>query len=139
MKKVYAETFPAGQIVASVNSVTLANNTLKSTDYTVPTDTEWEVQSIRVNNPDDVARTVGITLKDSSGNNILVLESTSVAASGTVQVPNNVVDKSKSTAFTKFSLGAGMVINVVWAAGGASSGGTDADGVVILYRKKVMT
>jgi hypothetical protein len=143
MDKIFAETFPSGSIKTSVTSVTVVNNTTKTVDISVPTDTVWAIQSIKVVNPDDVARTVGINLYNevAKTNQIALLTAASVGAGGLIHYPSNAAVENSELTRTGYPLvlGPGMTINIVLAAGGASSGGTTADGIVILYRQLSLT
>lgn len=146
MDNKFALTFPSGSVESSIQTVTLVNNTAKTLTYTVTDDTMVVIQTISVTNPDDVARTVTITLWNESAktNRLAILEQDSVGASGIMHYPNLETAGGGSTGFIRNAgfpllLKAGMTIEVVWAAGGASSGGTDADGFAILLRKLLLT
>jgi len=142
MKKTFAETFPSGEVRADVYSLTLANNTAKTNNYTVPDDTLWVLQSVRMTNPDDVQRTINMRLYKTSAktSEIGLLSSVAAAAGAAIMYPNT---GSGSATFLvpreNLVLFAGNTLEITWAAGGASSGGTDADGVVIFYRRLLKT
>lgn len=142
MKNVFAETFPSGTVKTSVTSITLVNNTAKTQDVTVPTDTKWIIETIRAVNPDDVARFINVEIWRESAKTVRIatLTGLSTGALGAIQFPNN-DDLTASISNSPFVLvlGAGMTISVTWSAGGASAGGTDADGLVILYRELTLT
>lgn len=138
MKPVLAYTFPSGTPTADEYSITLVNNTAKTQDVTVPANELWVLQSVKITNPDDVTRNVTITLWNEAAktNKILVLDSQNIATTDRLQIPSNDDHAYNfSNASKDFVLAAGMTIEVVWAAGGASTGATDADGLVIFYRK----
>lgn len=133
----YREVFPAGKLQQSVTSVTVANNTAKTIDTTVPSGKRWILLSIRVTNPDDVQRTINIyKFKEAAKTNeIARFISNATNAGGRVHWPYNaspissrVIPSSPAEIFD-----AGNTLSVVWAAGGVSGGGTDADGLVIEY------
>lgn len=141
MREVFAQTFPGGSVEDSVTSITLANNTAKTQDKSVETDTLWVVENIKITNPDDVQRNVRIEVyKEAAKTNLIcyLKGTTTLAAGATLNIP------TKATASTEegvlpMTLGPGNTISVYWAAGGASTGGTDADGLVIHYRKLPLT
>jgi hypothetical protein len=142
LNKVFAESFPSGQPYASITSITLVNNTSKTQDITVPTDTLYYLQSIKATNPDDVARTITIALYNEAAktNKILVLLSTSIGAAGEINWPSSVTGSvAQSGLPNKLLLGPFMTISVTWSAGGASAGGTDADGLVVFVRRLPLT
>lgn len=138
MKNVFAQTFPSGSVRVSTTSITLANNTAKTQDITVPTDSEWVIELIKANNPDDVARAITMTLYQTSAKTVklgIINYASSVNANANSHFPNNDdLATSNSNQIQNLLIGAGMTIEVVWAAGGASSGGVAADGLTILYR-----
>ena len=138
MKKVFAETFKGGYIYTSVNSLTLVNNTAKANDFTVPDDTVWILQNIRGTNPDDVQRTVSIIIYRTNAvtNRIRDVFNAAVGAGAVFNVPNDnpLANSTKCADIKDFVLGAGNTIRIYYDAGGASSGGTDADGIILNYR-----
>lgn len=131
-------SFPAGKIGQEVTSVTLANNTAKTVDTTVPAGKKWILISIKITNPDDVQRTCSMyKYKEAAKTNVIkIYDSSAVGAGGTAQHPNSITGVRTATEFHPQPaeiLAPGNTISVGWAAGGASSGGTDADGLVIEY------
>lgn len=142
MKKVFAETFPMGYIAHQVESVALVNNTEKTIEYTCPDDTVIEIISIYATNPDDVARDVGMTLFTDSGLGTVAAQlmyASGVPASSWVTFPNNDDQSFTYRNHKVLLIRSGETIQIRWKAGGASSGGTDADGLVIRYRKLSLT
>lgn len=137
MKKVMSNTFPAGEVKVSTTSITVTNNTAKTQDITVPADEKWVIETIKTVNPDDVARVIGGNLYLTSSKSILItaLFSQSANANVRVQYPSLTVSTIYNWMIPELVLGPGMTLSFTWAAGGASSGGTDADGLVIMYRK----
>lgn len=131
------EIFDAGEPKQPVTSVTLVNNTAKTVDTTVPAGKKWKFNSIKITNPDDVARTVDFLFyKEAAATNlILTLDATSVGAAGTLQFPRYAASASLHTFPVVHTLIAGNIIRVTWRAGGVSAGGTDADGLVTTYRE----
>lgn len=138
MENVFSETFPSGTVKVAETSITLVNNTAKTQDVSVPTDTIWHVQNIKVVNADDVARAVTIAIYKTSSKNILIGQCyfVSVSAGGLLNVPNNQANTAFMNAWANgLTLPAGTTISITWAAGGASTGAVDPDGLVILYRQ----
>lgn len=139
MDEVFAHSFPAGEVACDVTSVTLANNTAKQNLITVPANTIWVLQSLKVTNPDDVNRVITIILyKEAALTNIIAgLASETVATTARLQIPHNTPGNTVefNHNIKDMVLGPGNTIWINWAAGGASAGGTDADGQVIFYRK----
>jgi len=137
MKKVFAETYPSGYIVTSVNAVTVVNNTGKTEKFTVPDDTVWVVDSIRAVNPDDVARDIYIRWWKESAltNKISNLSYGGAGAGGDIVFPSvSSIGVAYNENPTPIVMGAGETIEVYFSAGGASTGGTLANGVVIHRR-----
>lgn len=143
MKNVFAQTFPSGQPTTSVTSITLVNATAKTQDITVPTDTLWLVQMIKAVNADDVNRVITIEVFNEAAktSRIGTLAVADTATGVFLQWPNNEAAQVARTVNPGYPmlLGPGMTISVTWASGGASTGGTDADGLVIWYRKLPLT
>lgn len=137
MNKVFAETFPSGYVETSVNSVTVANNTAKTEKYTVPDDTIWVIEFIRAVNPDDVARDIYIRIWKESAltNKIANIAYGAAGAGGDIVFPSvGSIGAAYSENPMAMTLGAGETIEIYWAAGGASTGGTLANAVVIHRR-----
>lgn len=143
MKKIFAETFPSGKPEASITSITLVNNTAKTQDITVPTDSMWLIQTIKATNPDDVQRTTYIRLYNESAKTNLIANLIAAALNATQELyyPNSTTASTQcpNALGQGLLLAGGMTISVTWAAGGASTGGTDADGLVVFYREYPMT
>jgi len=134
----FAFTFPGGRKVADVTSVTLANNTALTVNKTVGTGKRWLLLSIRLTNPDNVARNCSIIhYKEAALTNVLDYLGyiAGLAAATAYQVPNTTTGtstRSDGRTLPKV-LDAGETVSVNWAAGGVSAGGTDADGLVVEY------
>jgi len=134
-----AWTRHAGQKKNNITSVTLVNNTLKTIDVTVPSGKQWLLLSIRVVNSDDVTRAISVLRYQEAGKTNLLdsIVVEDVGAGGFQQMPNRVTGNAATIG--RYSRGAhmptvmdgGETISVIWAAGGASTGATDADGLVI--------
>jgi len=144
MKKVFAETFPRGTLKAAVTSITLVNNTGKVQDVTVPDDTIWELISIKITNPDNVARDFNaIVYKEAAKTNEIqqIMSLGAIASLAKYTVPNDspALNTAICSAVRGMLLGPNWTINCIWSAGGASAGGTDADGLVIAYRELLLT
>lgn len=128
---------PLARLVQLVTEVVLANNTAKNIDTTVPAGKRWRLLNIKVANPDDVARNINILKYLEAAKTHLIstyvhIEEIGVAASLNVPSKNH-TDERERELITPDIYDAGNTINVIWAAGGASAGGTDADGLVIEY------
>jgi hypothetical protein len=131
-----------GKKTVSVTSITLVNNTLKTQQVAVPTGHQWRLLSIKVRNPDDVDRVVTIARWREAAKTVEIagLISGTVTAGAKVQWPNSDVDVTGfSPQWHLIIMTALEVIEVTWAAGGASAGGTDADGLVIEYMDRVIS
>lgn len=141
MKNVFARTFRGGQLTVEQQSLTLVNNTAKDLTFTCPDDTNIEVHLIKATNPDDVARVVTITLWSESAktNKIAAIIAASLNAGQEIYAPNTTNASTQCPCCFPLPMKAGHTININWAAGGASTGGTDADGFIILYRKLPLT
>lgn len=130
-------TFPGGKLKQPVTSLTLVNNTEKVEDIAVPTGKIWVLLSVKARNPDDVTRDISVrTYKEAAKTNqISILTTQTVVPASVVQWPNT----DPSSLYRQIPsvpaelLAAGNVLEITWAAGGASAGGTDADGLVIAY------
>jgi hypothetical protein len=135
--RVIAFATPAGRLVQDVTSLTVVNATSKTQDFSVPQGKRWILVSIKCTNPDDVARVISFTIYKEAAktNDIALLYSASVNAASRLHYPNS---GSGSQGFLEgtampYPLESGNTISVVLASGGASAGGTDADGIVLCY------
>jgi len=133
---VFAWTFPGGKLKQEVTSITLANNTAKVVDVIVPPGKRWLLLGIKAVNDDNVTRVIDIFLykEDSKTNKLRHLAGESVSQYDVLQYPNCKTGYSNRLDLPSLIvLDPDNTINVTWAAGGASSGSTDADGLVIEY------
>jgi len=133
-----AWTFPAGQIHKEVTSVTLVNGTAKTLDTVVPAGKVWKLDGIKAINCDDVNRNISATIYKEAGktNEIKSIASVTVTTLQRIQWPSNDdLAQLVSNIEHDIILEAGNTISIVWASGGASTGATDADGLVIEYRE----
>lgn len=133
-------TFPGGKIESNITSIVLANNTSKTTKLTVPTGKIWLLYWISLTNPDDVVRDVIIMLYEETAlTNVLtpLFAKAAMDASAAVRYvwPNAHVSGYLSNPGYPLILKADQTIAVTWAAGGASAGGTDADGLIAQIRE----
>jgi len=143
MGRVMAWTFPSGKVHKLVTSVTLVDATAKTIDVTVPAGKLWRLSSIRVVNSDDVTRYIdGFIYNEAAKTNLLDhLFRNQTLTTGFLQIPNavravvgTVGGYSMGENFPKI-LEAGNTISILWASGGASTGATDADGLIIEYEE----
>lgn len=130
-------TMLGGRLVQKVVSITLANNTGLLEHTNVPANKRWLLLGIKVNNPDDVARYVVIfKYKEAARTNLIrmLAINTALGANAELCWPNTDADITIGSPanHTEIFVG-GNVLTVNWVAGGASAGGTDADGLVIEY------
>lgn len=133
-----AWTFPAGQIHQEVTSLTLVNNTSKTVDVAVPAGKVWMLLGVKITNPDDVNRDCSISLyKEAAKTNLLrILAADTLAAGATLTYPNSVTgEKSEQNLYSPHPLAAGNILSLLWTTGGASTGGTDADGIMLEYQE----
>lgn len=127
-----------GILRQSQNTVTLANNTALTINFTCPANKKWLLLGVTIHNPDDVNRDVTLRkFKEAGKTNLIApLQSKTIAATQEYVWPNqaNVGDRSRQISTSPAELLiAGNTLEVVWAAGGASAGGTDTDGLVFEY------
>lgn len=142
-EQVYAWTFQGGDLKQVVTSVVLVNATAKTLDTVVPTGKRWKLLGVKAINGDDVTRDINVFIyKEPAKTNVLrkLIRIDAVLANGGVcQWPNYHVTTTATTGCNALHqpaeviLAAGNVISVVWATGGASTGATDTDGLVIEY------
>ncbi len=102
---------------------TLVNNTALTRTITVPTFTRVRVEGGRVFNADDVARSITITADDGT-QEIIRYNQDSLGASGVLAYPNTVTNQDGYSPGSSDLLVAGDRVNIAFAAGGASAGGT---------------
>jgi len=129
--------FQGGKKVISVTSITLANNTAKTVDITVPTIKRWLLLSAKMTNPDNVTRNAYMFhYKESTKTNFVkTLTTASNLASGAgLQYPNSETGVINKAPFPQvIILDPNETLVFTWDAGGASAGGTDADGLIVEY------
>ena len=133
--------FQGGRKVDSVTSVTLVNNVTKTIDTTVPTGKRWFLIQVKTSNVDNVARVLTVRVyKEAGKTNILrILGSKSSLQNERMQYPSSITGDAKVTWFPAVViLDEGNTITAEYTAGGASAGGTDADGLVIEYLEMSM-
>lgn len=143
MKRVFAEIFPSGLITSHVEAVTVVNNTQKLIDWSVPTDTLRVLEGYTMTNPDSVARDLYARLYSSAAKTerlmYLSIGGSTPAGSHTCFPNNDDLAAGYSNNKQSVPLGPGMTVEFTWAAGGVSAGGTDTDGLAILYRELPLT
>lgn len=137
MSSQFTFSFPGGAVKQVVTSITLVNATAKTQDTTVPSNKKWVLLSVKAVNADNVNRVITLTIyKEAAKTNVIkVLDSASIVAGTAMQYPSNQSDRAKQTNATKPAeiLTDGNTLTAHWASGGASAGGTDADGLVLEY------
>lgn len=136
MSPSFVFTHPAGKLKQDVTSVTLVNNTAKTVVATVPDRKRWILLSVKAVNADDVTRTITINVyKEAAKTNLLRCLAYAACPTVTSLVwPNPYsasVEWSKTMWWCDVILAEGNTIEVIWGAGGASTGSVDADGLVI--------
>lgn len=126
-----------GRLQEPVTSVVLANNTALDVSTTVPAGKRWILLQVKMGNPDNVSRNLTIDIfKEAALTSrlfsLIVVMACSAAAER--QWPNSSTGNVSGLYLACLViLEAGNTIHTQWAAGGASTGGTDADGLVITY------
>jgi len=130
--------FWGGKLVQAVTSIVLVNATAKTQDTTVGTGKRWLLLGIKAVNGDDVTRNITMSIyKEAAKTNLLrnlYYEAAIGANGGVAQWPNCQIQITNYLHnWAPILLEAGNTISVVWASGGASTGSTDADGLVVEY------
>jgi len=134
ISNVMAWAAPAGKLIQEVTSITLVNNTQKTVDTTVPANKIWILKNIIAFNPDDVARTVSFKkYKEAAKTNLIKKYNGRAITTGSIIWPAPANDDVTKAVSEDEILVEGNTIEVDWLSGGASAGGTDADGLVIEY------
>ena len=129
-------TFQGGRLYQEVVSITLANNTVFILNHNIPAGKRRVLLSYKLTNPDDVARTVRVKKFKDTARTIKIKELAAYAglgAAGEAQWPHGVpsAGEQKEGARPVELFEFPNVLQFTWEAGGASAGGTDADGLVI--------
>lgn len=126
--------FQGGRIYQSIQSLTLVNNTAKTIDTEIGAYRLW-LTHLKATNPDNVTRDINVEIyKEAAKTNHLrkLTYQAAVAAGGRIEWPNSITGAADKTGlYAPIFLEEFNVLTVVWAAGGASAGATDADGLVI--------
>jgi len=131
-------TFAGGRKVNNITSLTVLNNTTLTIDVSPPAGRRWMVLSMKVVNPDNVARNVSVVhyAEAAKTNVIKYLSNTATAAGNPFQVWPSAWNLAACPAFLS-GFGPMLIVEnpevleVSLVAGGASAGGVDADGLVI--------
>lgn len=137
VKEDIIHTMLGGRLIQEVTSVTLANNTAYNVYNAVPAGKRRILLSFRVMNPDNVARAVTVSkFKEVARTNEIkrvVYVAALGASGGILQWPLGANTQSEARESNRpFELyNENNVLAIQYAAGGASAGGTDADGIVI--------
>ena len=121
-------TLPASILHQARASTTLANNTTKNVDLTVPNGKRWLVYMVNMTNGDDVDRSCNVFILDGSGNTLHVLGYATISAGGgsSKELLGGMETGTNTTYFRKVPIlvKGGNKLRLTWNAGGASSGGT---------------
>lgn len=127
---------PLARLVQLVTSITLVNNTAKTQDITCPAGKRWVLLSFQVTNRDDVSRDItAYKYKEAAKTNLIknyILGQT-VTTLTSVMYPSKALSDYKEMEHTLDIYDEGNTLSVYWAAGGASTGIVDADGLVLEY------
>lgn len=135
-------------IVVGIVSVTVVNNTTYTRDITVPAGQRWRLLWSTLRNPDDVTRNaqINLFLEAAKTNHIAFLAYYNALDAASIQalhVPANKFSTEASDIVYRFlgltaypiELEAGWTLEYQLEAGGASAGGTDADGIIYVYKR----
>ena len=134
MSETFAWTFPGGRLKREIQSVTVADNTTKTITVTVPAGKLWRLLGVRMINPDNVSRTLKIYVYDENDNLLcILLERSGIGANSYIQWPCTLESSSIKANPAIQLLKGGDYLKCIWAAGGASSGGTASAGLIIEY------
>ena len=120
----YKKSRGFGEIDDNYTEGTLVNNTALTITITVPSGEIWLLYGGRVKNGDDVARTISVKIKNSSDKIILNMAyQANLGAGSSIVYPNttaNLLNYNNGLVILK----SGWKIEISYAAGGTSSGGT---------------
>lgn len=115
---------PLGEVKDNYSTATLVNNTqMIKTIYTCPTGYEAYIFFGHIENGDNVARTMGVVVKNSSDELIGRITYASVPAGEELPFPNQKSDDINQGGGSVMLLKQGDYIEASWNAGGASAGG----------------
>jgi len=123
-----------GRKVIDITSLTLVNNTAKTIDITCGANNRWILKSILQKNCDDIQRNCYVTHKTAAGITIVFLiQGNALVALAEQNWPSlALVDLTEvGNPGFDYILEATEFIRLAWDAGGASTGATDADGVIV--------
>lgn len=124
-----------GKFKKNKANVTLANNTLKDEDVTVPAGLEWTVLRGQIYNGDDVARDCSVICYDSADVEMRTLDiEAALAATTRRQFPRNNQTTIEDPYRNPLVLEAGDYVRFKFKAGGASAGGTGLRMLHVLER-----
>ena len=120
-------TYPAGLKFKTTVPVTLVNNTQKVEEVAPAAGKRWLLLNIKLTNSDDVAREIEIITLDTVDVLSLLWTDAAVGAGAVKNWPD--IDYPWHPVILDGTVG--DKLRITWAAGGASAGGTDADGLVV--------
>lgn len=132
-------TFPGGKLKQEVTEVILVNNVTKTIDVLVPAGKIWILLGVKLLNPDDVDRTVNIYKYKEAAKTNLIATLFTAAITAVTELGHWPFVGAAGNTMRSFPtnpaemLASGNVLSIVWTTGGASAGGTDADGLVVEY------
>jgi len=122
----------------NVTSITLVNDTAKTQDVTVPSGKRWRLLWCKQTNPDSVTRNLYAKLYDASDNDLGFIISANAVTSGLEHAfpcRSHAGWDEISAESSEIWLDAGEYIRFTWDKGGTSTGGTDADGLVVVVKE----
>jgi len=106
-------------------STTLADNTTKTLDLTVPQGKKWKIHAIMMHNGDNVTRNLTAKVVDTSGNTLMNLATYDAGAGAEVTlIPYLSNAETPYPGAVTILIKGGNKLRLIWVAGGASSGGT---------------
>lgn len=115
-------TFPGGQLISNQADITLVNNTLLTTDITVPANMRWKLWCGESLNADNVGRRLEINIVE--GAEIIHIVFDADIPAGNRQTYPNTTVAARMSAGLPIPMSAGQILRFVYSAGGASAGGT---------------
>lgn len=125
-----------GRLIQKVVSITLVNNVTLNEHVDVPAGKQWLLLAVKAVNGDDVDRAIDITIyKEVAATNLLrrLIYAGTVTPNAHLQWPSYSTNVGITSMSALVLLKGGNRIRATFVAGGASTGATDADGLVLEY------